>query len=110
METMNPDAAAETAALIANLWERQLPTLRERLDILDRISVASAEGPLTKEDREEATSISHKFAGSLGMYGYRRGTEVAMEMENLLRSDKPLDPSILISLTYQLRESIFPTR
>ena len=106
---MIPDAAAETAALIANLWERQLPSLHERLDILDRIATASLEGPLIKGDCDQAIAISHKFAGSLGMYGYHRGSEVAMQMEHLLRSDEPLDPSTLISLTYQLRESIFPT-
>ena len=106
---MTPDSAAETAALIANLWQRQLPSIHERLDSLDRIAATSLEGPLTKEDSDEAIAISHKFAGSLGMYGYRRGTEVAMQMEQLLRSNEPLDPSILISLTHQLRESIFPT-
>ena len=106
---MSPDAAAETAALIAKLWQRQLPNLHERLEILDRIAAASFEGPLATEDRDQAIAISHKFAGSLGMYGYRRGTEVAIQMEQLLRSDDSLDPSLLLSLTHDLRESIFPT-
>lgn len=106
---MNSEAAAETAALIANLWQRQLPTLHERLDLLDRIAASSADGNLTAEDRKEGIAVAHKFAGSLGMYGYTRGSQVAGEMETFFRSDAPFDPAILLSLTFQLRESIFPT-
>ncbi|MCU1323563.1 MAG: Hpt domain protein [Acidobacteriaceae bacterium] len=106
---MNSEAAAETAALIANLWQRQLPTLHERLDTLDRIAASSAHGSISAEDRQEGIAISHKFAGSLGMYGYARGSQVASEMETFLRSDEAFDPGVLLSLTFQLRESIFPT-
>ena len=38
MKQMTPEAAAETAALIAELWQRHLPSLRERLDTLDRVA------------------------------------------------------------------------
>jgi hypothetical protein len=108
---MNSEAAAETAALIANLWQRQLPTLHERLDTLDRIAASSAHGSISAEDRQEGIAISHKFAGSLGMYGYARGSQVASEMETFFRSDsdEAFDPGILLSLSFQLRESIFPT-
>ena len=106
---MSTEAATETAALIANLWQRNLPALRERLDILDNIATSAATGDLTKEEQDQAIAISHKLAGSLGMYGYTEGTEVAMKMESLLRSEEPLDAGLLIGLTYELREAIFPT-
>jgi HPt (histidine-containing phosphotransfer) domain-containing protein len=109
MKPMTPQAAAETDALIAELWQRHLPTIRERLEILERISGSAAIGPLSKGDRDEGISISHKFAGSLGMYGYRQGTEIASQMEQLFRSGSPIEPEIILSLTYQLREAIFPT-
>ena len=106
---MNPEvAAAETKALIAELWQRHLPTLRERLGILDRIAVDAVVRPLPTKDREEAIAISHKFAGSLGMYGYTRGTEVASQLEQLLRSQTSPEPELMIALTYELREAIFP--
>jgi HPt (histidine-containing phosphotransfer) domain-containing protein len=105
---MTPDAAAETAALIADLWQRHLPTLLERLDILDRIAASASQDPITKKDREEGIAISHKFAGSLGMYGYSHGTEVASQMEQLLRSETLLDPALFAGLTIELRETIFP--
>ena len=105
---MTPEAAAETAALIADLWQRHLPTLRERLDILDRIALSASKSTISKEDREEAIAISHKFAGSLGMYGYSHGTEIASQLEQLFRSDPPMQPDLITPLTIELRQSIFP--
>ena len=109
MKQVTSDAQAETAALIAELWQRHLPALRERLAILDRIADSAAAHPLTEEDRAEAIAISHKFAGSLGMYGYSRGSEVAMKMEHLFRS-LPLERTDLVTpLVIELRQSLFPS-
>jgi HPt (histidine-containing phosphotransfer) domain-containing protein len=109
MKQMTPEAAAETAALIAELWQRHLPSLRERLDTLDRIAASAAAGPISDDDREEGTAISHKLAGSLGMYGYKRGTEIASQLEQLYRSNPPSQPDLITPLTVDLRETIFPT-
>ncbi len=109
MKQMTQEAAAETAALIADLWQRHLPTLRERLDILDRIAAASV-APLSKADHDEAIAISHKFAGSLGMYGYHDGSAAASKIEQLFRSGDPIQSETFIALTTKLRESIFPTK
>jgi HPt (histidine-containing phosphotransfer) domain-containing protein len=109
MKQMSPEAAAETAALIADLWQRHLPTLLERLAILERIAVDSV-APLSKADHDEAIAISHKFAGSLGMYGYHDGSAAASKIEQLFRSGEPIESETLITLTTQLRESIFPTQ
>ena len=103
---MTPQAAAETNALIAELWQRHLPTLKERLDTLDRIAATAA--ALSEADREQAVSIAHKFAGSLGMYGYQRGTEIAMQLEALYRTPPVSQPQLLAPLTRELRLSIFP--
>jgi len=63
---------------------------------------------MSEQQREEGIAISHKLAGSLGMYGYQRGTEIASELEQLLRSNPTPQPDIT-PLTTGLRESIFPT-
>ena len=109
MKQMTPEAVAETEALIAELWQRHLPALRDRLDILDRVAASAASGPMSSEDREQGIAISHKFAGSLGMYGYKRGTEIATELEQLFRSNPPSQPDLITPLIVELRESIFPT-
>jgi HPt (histidine-containing phosphotransfer) domain-containing protein len=108
MKQMTPEAAAETAALIAELWQRHLPALRERLDVLDRIANSSATSSMSDPDREEAIAISHKLAGSLGMYGYQRGTELASQIEQLLRAN-PTSQTDFTPLATGLREAIFPS-
>ena len=108
MKQMTPEAAAETEALIAELWQRHLPTLRERLDILDRIAATAAVCTLSEADREEGVAISHKFAGSLGMYGYHRGSELASALEQLFRGLPPSQPDLITPLTTELRETLFP--
>lgn len=105
---MTPETAAKTDALIAELWQRHLPTLKERLDILDQIAASAASGTLSEADREQGASISHKFAGSLGMYGYQRGTEIAMQIEQIYRTLPVSQLQLLSPLTHQLRQSIFP--
>ncbi|MDE3105669.1 MAG: Hpt domain-containing protein [Acidobacteriota bacterium] len=105
---MTPETAAKTDALIAQLWQRHLPTFIERLDTLERIAHAAANGTLTEADRDQAANIAHKFAGSLGMYGYPRGTEIAMQLENLYRNPPLEHPLQLVPLTSTLRCAIFP--
>jgi hypothetical protein len=105
---MTPEATAKTDALIAELWQRHLPALKERLDILDRIAAAAAYSDISEEDREQGVALSHKFAGSLGMYGYQRGTEIAMKLEVLYRTPPLSEPHLLVPLTQELRQSIFP--
>ena len=63
---------------------------------------------MSDQQREEGIAISHKLAGSLGMYGYQQGTEIASGIEQILRSDPASQPDIS-ALTTGLRESIFPT-
>jgi HPt (histidine-containing phosphotransfer) domain-containing protein len=91
-------------ALLASLWERSLPTLYERLDLLDRVAAESASGNLTEINREEAFNIAHKLAGSLGMFGYHQGTEIARQIEQLLGSPTSETSDRLAILVTDLRK------
>ena len=93
-ENSNPQAPAvevtdPTPALLAALWQRNLPLLLERLDCLDRAAHELQSGSLSNTQLEEITSIAHKLAGSLGMFGYHQGTLVARELEHLLDTIQP---------------------
>jgi HPt (histidine-containing phosphotransfer) domain-containing protein len=81
---INDDEKIET--LLATLWQRQLPLLRERLDLLDRTAAEASAGLLSEASRNEALSVAHKLAGSLGMFGYHRGTETARTIEMILKT------------------------
>jgi HPt (histidine-containing phosphotransfer) domain-containing protein len=95
---------AQLDALLTSLWERNLPTLYERLELLDRVAAESASGNLTGIKREEAFDIAHKLAGSLGMFGYHQGTEIARQIERILSSPIPAPSDHLANLVTDLRE------
>jgi len=84
----DPEATRE---LLASLWERSLPVLRERCALLQRAATTAQAGTLTQELRAEATAIAHKLSGSLGMFGYPEGTQFARHIEEHLEAPCPVD-------------------
>jgi HPt (histidine-containing phosphotransfer) domain-containing protein len=92
--------------LLAQLWQKNLPTIRERLDLLDRFGSAAVSGTLDEPTRIEALNIAHKLAGSLGMYGYQQGTEVASKMERILKYPTPETLVTFRALAADLRKSL----
>ena len=99
-----PDAAAQTQALLAELWQRNLHIFIQRLNTLDRAAAAASTGTLTEEAREQAATESHKLAGSLGMFGYHRGSAIGRELEQLFRHLPPTYPDRISPLTIELRQ------
>ncbi|WP_175528929.1 Hpt domain-containing protein [Granulicella pectinivorans] len=97
------DAAAKTAALLATMWEKNLPVLRERVAVLDRAAQAALAGALHDELRVEAAAVAHKLAGSLGMFGYPEGTRVARELEVELGETNTTKAARLEELVHTLR-------
>jgi HPt (histidine-containing phosphotransfer) domain-containing protein len=96
----------QIAGLLAQLWQKNLPTIRERLDLLDQFGSAAVSGSIDEHTRIEALNIAHKLAGSLGMYGYEQGTQVASKMERILRSPTPETLGTLRGLAADLRRSL----
>ena len=104
--TANPDLTRE---LLARLWERSLPVVRERLDVLDSAAAAAINNALTDDIRTHAIAEAHKLAGSLGMFGYSEGTELARGIEVLLESAGAPHADRLSTLATSLRVSLFPS-
>ena len=92
--------------VISDLWQKNLPTLRERLSLLDRAAKDAASGRLKDVSRDEALDIAHKLSGSLGMFGYQQGTEIARKMEIILKSPRPETLVTLAALAKDLRQSL----
>ncbi len=98
----------KTLSLVSALWERKRPLMLQRLTILDRAAEAAAVGSLEESLCEEALSEAHKLAGSLGTFGFAKGTEIARELEVGLEAGT-LKPERMQELTRRLRETLFPT-
>lgn len=92
--------------LITALWDRSLPIIYERLNILDLACQAAVLDELTPAVRGSAADTAHKLAGSLGMFGYPRGTELAREIEHLLELEGPVDAIALRQFVLALRSSL----
>jgi HPt (histidine-containing phosphotransfer) domain-containing protein len=103
---MTSKDASTINALLTSLWERGLPQLRERLEILDRAAMAAASENLTEALRTEALEIAHKLAGSLGMFGYAEGTEIARQLEQLLNHSTTANSSPLAELVAKLHQTL----
>jgi hypothetical protein len=89
--------------LISALWERSVPLISDRLHGLDIACEAAVLGRLSPIMRRGAMDTAHKLAGSLGMFGYPRGTELAREIEQMLEYDGVVDAGLLRELVVELR-------
>jgi HPt (histidine-containing phosphotransfer) domain-containing protein len=66
------------AAALARMWAKFLPEINARVVILEEAATAQS---LSTEQQAAAHSAAHKLAGSLGMFGLHRGTELARQAE-----------------------------
>lgn len=103
---MKPDAQAQTKKLLDSLWIRNLPMVKERLLTLDRAAETARSATLTQPLRRDAAMTAHKLAGSVGMFGYTEGTEIARKLEVLFDNPAEPDPEQLRTLATELRRSL----
>ena len=103
---MTKKEEVEIDALLTTLWERNLPLLHQRLELLDRTASAALSGMLAEEDRKAALDIAHKLSGSLGMFGYHQGTEIARQIEQILSSPTQATLGRLTTLSTDLRQML----
>ena len=82
------------AAVIAAMWEEARPRIMDRVAVLQATAAAATDGGLDVAARREAEGEAHKLAGSLGMFGYPTGTDVARDIETMLEGDGPLGPEL----------------
>ena len=91
-------------AALARMWVKFLPEINARIAILDE---AAAANPLSQEQQAAAHSAAHKLAGSLGMFGLQRGTELARQAELALAEDPvTATPAELAAWVAELRELV----
>ena len=90
---MAPTTATNDATrkLLAQLWEKNLPVLRERLNLLETVATEGDSLTLSTERRRQAAQTAHKLAGSLGMFGYPEGTALARKLEVFFDGEAPSD-------------------
>ena len=100
-------------ALLQVLWEKNRSVVLARIATIERAVSELAGGPGNSSSpsnaRRSAEWEAHKLAGSLGTFGFHRGTEIAREIELTLAVARDLDSSEVLhmsDLTLQLRGEV----
>lgn len=98
--------ASALKSQLHHIWRQNLPIMRDRLERLDAFAALSQHGEVTAQQHCDALNIAHKLAGSLGIFGYEAAGKLAHKLETALRSQGPVDPSTLATLSASLRSAL----
>ncbi|MBD3884173.1 response regulator [Phormidium tenue FACHB-886] len=71
-----------------NVWSRFKEQVSEQITVLEQ---AALPNPLSQELQQQAKQEAHSLAGSLGTFGLSEGSQLARNIEHLLKTDKILD-------------------
>jgi len=97
----------EVDPAFAEVWARNLPSIEERVDTLERAAMAAKTERLEVDLIAGACAAAHKLAGSLGSFGLARGSELARELETHFEGGRcRVDPAGLDELISALRAEI----
>jgi DNA-binding response OmpR family regulator len=101
-ENQNLANAEAIRSTIANAWDTLKAPIEERLNILKNFINNSSE-----DNRQAAQSAAHKLAGSLGMFGFERGSVLGREIEMLLQEwHQNADFFLLTHLVQELEQEL----
>lgn len=89
-----PDAA------LAAIWARHTEHVLARLDAIDRGTAVDS----SREARQEAIGAAHQLAGTVGTFGFTRGTELARQIEARLGVTGAHSPALCVSARELRRE------
>lgn len=78
----------------ASFWERYRDQSFRRLELVEAAAAALQRGGLEEAQRQQAEHEAHKLAGSIGLFGFARGSELARQVYELLRADHRLSPAM----------------
>lgn len=84
---------SEVEVAVSQAWDRFKKPIQERLISLEQVANALSTNTLTEELRQKAEQDAHKLVGSLGMFGFAQGSQLAEEIEHWLEEVGKIAPS-----------------
>jgi DNA-binding response OmpR family regulator len=104
-----PPPVDDSLQFLTEIWNRHHDRMLERVAAIDLVVIASTQGALTPEICQEAWHCAHTLAGALGTFGLILGSQVAKQIELLLKENPELTPAqidLVQSGAVQLRQEI----
>lgn len=99
---------------LAEIWERKKKTSFARVEILEQTIQALKAGTLDQAMLDQANQISHKLAGSLGMFGFDNASALARKCEavfqKLLHAYARSQPISQTTIAHKLEQLIVAIR
>jgi diguanylate cyclase (GGDEF)-like protein len=89
----------QTMTAVAALWERFQESTMQRIAVLEQAVLALLTGALPATLQQQAEREAHKLAGSLGTFGFAKGSQLAQGMEHMLQPGQPLGPPQTLRLS-----------
>ncbi len=108
-EVLSQETSGGVAVDIAQIWEQRKEAIVGRVDLLEEAVAGLLTGDLPQDLRRTAEREAHKLAGSLGTFGFSRGSSLAREMEAIFeRADHIAEADVLrlSSLVTELRDEL----
>lgn len=78
-------------AVLAQMWKKLKEHNSDRLAILEGVAIAMRENSLDSELQYRAKVAAHKLAGTLGTFGFIEGSQLALEIEQILGDESTFD-------------------
>ncbi|MFZ0964581.1 MAG: response regulator [Terriglobia bacterium] len=92
-------AQDQALAAVAGLWTRFKGTVLGRVEVVEQALSALLEGDLSDELRRKAEQEAHKLAGSVGSFGFKEASRLALEIERSFRAGSTLEQAQALSLS-----------
>ncbi len=87
---------------LASIWEKHRPKREQQLAVLAQAIESLRVGNLAPSDRISAIVAAHSLAGNLGQFSLERASQLAKELEQLLKKDFSYNSAQLLQLSTRL--------
>ncbi|VXD23084.1 Response regulator receiver modulated diguanylate cyclase [Planktothrix serta PCC 8927] len=91
------------------VWQESQQTYSDRISLIQQAIAALRQGTLTPEQQHQAERETHTLIGSLGCFGLMSASDLSRQIQQVLKSEKPLklsDAEQLQTLTTALQNTI----
>ena len=75
-------------AALGKIWQEYKQVFIDRLEVFEEVKYHLERGTLNSNLQQKAQFVAHTLAGTLGSFGKRRGSQLAIELEHLLQLKK----------------------
>lgn len=96
------NSSASLINSLSKLREKFKSTFIAQVEVIKQATEALSEGNLTLEFQQKARQEAHKLAGSMGIFGFEKGSELARQIEELLDTEETVELSVSLQIAQLL--------